>query len=195
MFTGLVQTVGEVVAASGDSPRRLTLSAAWPGEAVTLGESIAIDGCCLTVVEAKADRVSFEAATETLKRTTLGALRVGARVNVERSLRLGDLVGGHLVLGHVDGMGVVRRVRQVQSALYLTIAAPAALARLIAARGSITVAGVSLTVTSVRGAVFSVAVIPHTLAVTHLGALEPRAHVNLEADVVARYVDRLRRFP
>ncbi len=192
VFTGLVQAVGEVVGAEGTALRRLTVRAAWQGGAITLGESIAIDGCCLTVVDGRGSEASFEAATETLRRTTLGALKVGDRVNLERSLRLGDLLGGHLVLGHVDGVGVVKRSRQVQSALYVTIAAPADLRRLIAARGSITVAGVSLTVTEVRGATFAVGLIPHTLAATTLGTLKPKARVNLEADVVARYVDRLR---
>jgi riboflavin synthase len=191
MFTGLVEAVGRIARATGDSPRRLTVSSSIPHDEVALGDSIAIDGCCLTVVERTADGLSFEAATETLRRTTLGRLKPGDAVNLERALRLGDRLGGHLVSGHVDGLGRVVSREQVQSALYLGLEAPAELAPLIASQGSITVAGVSLTVTRVEGRVFWIGLIPHTVAVTTLDALKSGDEVNLEADVIARYVQRL----
>ncbi len=191
MFTGLVETMGELASASGASPRRLTIASRLPAGEIDIGDSIAIDGCCLTVVEKGREGLVFEAATETLQRTTLGELAVGSRVNLERALLPQDRLGGHIVLGHVDGVGVVRRRKQDGSALYLGIEAPAEIRRLIASQGSVTVAGVSLTVTSVEDPLFFVGLIPHTLGVTTLGALEPGSRVNLEADVVARYLERL----
>lgn len=191
MFTGLVEAVGTVRQATGDSPRRLTIASALPSAEIAIGDSVAIDGCCLTVVEAAHDALTFEAATETLRRTTLGALRSGDTVNLERALRLGDRLGGHLVSGHVDGLGALRTREHVASALYLGIEAPDDVAPLIASQGSITVAGVSLTVTRVEGRLFEVALIPHTLAVTTLDKLRVGDGVNLEADLIARYVQRL----
>jgi riboflavin synthase len=191
MFTGLVEAMGRVARASGDSPRRLTVSSTIPPTEVGIGDSVAIDGCCLTVVEKSAEGLSFEAATETLRRTTLGKLKVGDAVNLERALRLGDRLGGHLVSGHVDGLGRVVSREQDGSALYYGIEAPADIAPLVASQGSITVAGVSLTVTKVEGRVFWIGLIPHTVAVTTLESLRPGDPVNLEADVIARYVQRL----
>lgn len=191
MFTGLVETVGTVHDAIGASPRRLTIEAELNVTEVAIGDSIAIDGCCLTVVAKQGRGLTFEAATETLKRTTLGELTAGSAVNLEQSLRVGERLGGHLVMGHVDGVGAVRSVEQRDSAWYIAIQAPTALAPFIASQGSITVAGVSLTVTDVRDDVFSVAIIPHTWQVTTLRALQPGSRVNLEVDVVARYVGRL----
>lgn len=191
MFTGLVETLGTVVAATGDSPRRLTIASSIPPDAVQLGDSVAIDGCCLTVVARGATGLTFEAATETLARTTLGQLGVGTQVNLERALRVGDRLGGHLVAGHVDGLGIVMVREQRGSALYLGVEAPADVARLCAPRGSITIAGVSLTVTDVQQRTVFVGLIPHTLAVTTLNALTRGDAVNLEADLIARYVARL----
>jgi riboflavin synthase len=189
MFTGLVEAVGTVTEALGDSPKRITIQS--PYEDVAIGASIAIDGCCLTVVEKGPKGLTFEAATETLERTTIGRLTEGSRVNLERSLKLGDRLDGHLVLGHVDGLGTVRERKQVGSAWYLAIEAPADLAPLIATRGSVTIAGVSLTVVDVQGAVFKVGLIPHTWQVTTLADYAVGAPINLEADVMARYVQRL----
>jgi riboflavin synthase len=191
MFTGLVETIGVVRRATGDSPRRLTLHSGIPQGEVALGDSIAIDGCCLTVVEKGEDGLSFEAATETLRRTTLGSLRPGAKVNLERALRLGDRLGGHLVSGHVDGLGTLTSREQIESALYLGVEAPADIAPLIASQGSVAVAGVSLTVTRVERRTFWIGLIPHTLAVTTLGALAVGDLINIEADLIARYVQRL----
>lgn len=191
MFTGLVEAKGKVVEAVGDAPRRLTIASSYDNEQVEIGASIAIDGCCLTVVEKGAGGLTFEAATETLKRTTIGSLMAGDPVNLERSLRLGDRLDGHLVLGHVDGVGRVRDVQKVDSAWYVKIEAPAELAPLIATRGSITVAGVSLTVVEVEGEVFTIGLIPHTWEVTTLSTYAVGSPVNLEADMMARYVQRL----
>lgn len=191
MFTGLVETVGIVRQATGSSPRRVTISSSIATAEVAIGDSVAIDGCCLTVVAKSGDTLSFEAATETLERTTLGKLDKGAKVNLERALRLGDRLGGHLVSGHVDGLGKLVAKEMRGSALYLGVEAPEDVAHLIASQGSITIAGVSLTVTSVEGRVFYVGLIPHTLEVTTLGERERGDLVNLEVDLIARYLERL----
>jgi riboflavin synthase len=191
MFTGLVETVGTVRGVSGRAPLSLTIASAIPAHEVAIGDSVAIDGCCLTMVERAGEALTFEAATETLARTTVGELRVGDRVNLERALRLGDRLGGHLVLGHVDGVGVIERREQKQSALYLRVSAPWEVMRLTAARGSVCVAGISLTVTEVDQRGFGVAVIPHTLDATTLCQVKVGQRVNLEADLLARYLERL----
>jgi riboflavin synthase len=160
-----------------------------------LGDSVAIDGCCLTVVEIEPGHLSFEAASETLARTSLGVLAVGDAVHLERALCFGDRLGGHLVSGHIDAVGHVKHREMRGSALYLTIEAPNEVARLTASRGSITIAGVSLTVTDVVGNAVSVGLIPHTLTHTTLGALAVGDAVNLEADLIARYVERLLAHP
>ena len=190
MFTGLVETLGQVVAATGVSPRRLSIASDLPSAEVQLGDSIAVDGCCLTVVE-RGSTLVFEAATETLQRTSLGTLAVGARVHLERAMRLSDRLGGHLVSGHIDGLGCLTGRQQRGSALYLTVSLPAPLLRLVAPQGSVTLAGVSLTVTAVMTGGFEVGLIPHTLQHTTLGALAVGQFVNVEADLLARYVARL----
>ena len=161
-----------------------------------MGDSIAINGCCLTIVEVNGSTLAFDVSAETLRCTT-GLDRVGD-VNVEMALRLADRLGGHLVVGHVDGVGTVTRFSAVaddaEGSWLLEIEAPAELARFIAAKGSIAVHGVSLTVNGVDGARFNANLIPHTLAVTTLAELETGAKVNLEVDLVARYVERLASF-
>lgn len=191
MFTGLVETKGTIVSATGDTPRRLLVASSFDHNEVEMGASIAIDGCCLTVVEKGPQGLAFEAATETLKLTSIGNLKAGDEVNLERSLRVGDRLGGHLVLGHVDGLGTVKDIRLDGSAWYVKIEAPADLAPLIATRGSITVAGVSLTVVAVEGAVFTIGLIPHTWDVTTLSKYPVGSRINLEADTMARYAQRL----
>jgi riboflavin synthase len=191
MFTGLVETQGTLIAARGTSPRRLTVRSTIPSTEVAIGESVAIDGCCLTVVEATASGLTFEAATETLERTTLGELKVGDVVNLERALCASDRLGGHIVLGHVDAVGEVCTMVPRGSGWYVDIALPAELAHLVASQGSIAVSGVSLTVAAVHGRVFTVMLIPHTRGVTTLGALSAGSRVNLEVDVMARYVERI----
>ena len=197
MFTGIVQAVGRIASTEAHADgMRVVLDPADLGTAdVAVGDSIALNGCCLTVVELAGGRLGFDVSAATLACTT-GLDRTGA-VNLEKALRAGDRLGGHLVSGHVDGVGTVRGFAPVGDAggsVTLTVEAPAALARFIAAKGSIAVDGVSLTVNTVEGACFAVNLIPHTLAVTTLGALAPGRPVNLEVDLIARYVARLREY-
>lgn len=196
MFTGLVSAVGTVANAQ-DEPglRRLTIDAPYDPASIPLGASVCHDGVCLTVVSVAAHddgaRYDVEVAAESLKLTSLGRLQAGDRVNLERSLRLGDELGGHIVSGHVDGLGEVMSVAQEGPGWRIHVRAPHTIAGLIAAKGSIAVDGVSLTVNSVQGEVFDVLIIPHTWAVTTLSRLKPGDSVNLEADMMARYVARL----
>ncbi|MEA2695930.1 MAG: riboflavin synthase [Myxococcales bacterium] len=193
MFTGIIEATGQV--ASFDSQPtggvRLGVSTSLPVQELPLGASIAVDGVCLTVVERGPGRFAADLGPETLACTTLGNLSVGAAVHLERPLRLGDALGGHLVAGHVDGVGAVVARRPVGEALELEIAAPAVVAPTLVPKGSITVDGVSLTVNKVEGDRFSVMLIPHTLSVTRLGEKAEGARVNLEGDLIAKHVDRL----
>lgn len=197
MFSGIVTGFGEIleVDEKADGLRRLAVACNYDADSIAIGTSIACSGICLTVVErgARADRSFFavDAAAETLRLTTAGAWRRGTRINLERSLRLGDELGGHLVSGHVDGMAeVVARDDFLDSASF-TLRAPNALSRFIATKGSVALDGVSLTVNKVEGDMFSVLIIPHTLQVTTFGKVQPGAHLNLEVDQLARYVARL----
>lgn len=194
MFTGIVTQrarVTEVVPApSGEAGAlRLVLELASPLPGTGLGDSVALDGCCLTVVEVAGRRVAFDAIPETLRKTTLGRRRVGDLVHVEAALRFGDALGGHLVQGHVDGVGTVTAIERRADDVRLRIAVPPALAGSSLPKGSITVDGVSLTVGECGEDWFTVYLIPHTLEVTGLGAKRPGDPVNLEADVVGRYVE------
>ena len=196
MFTGLISDMGAVerlVPRQGGA--RLTLRPrAMDVDALVLGESVACSGVCLTVVERGGGLVSFDAVPETLSRTTVGSWRPGSLVNLERALALGDRLGGHLVQGHVDAVGeVLSRAAEGQGAR-LAISLPAAIAPLVAEKGSIAVDGISLTVAAAGRDRFEVALIPETLARTTLGEARPGTKVNLEADVVARHVARLREF-
>ena len=191
MFTGIVQTCGTVASVEtqgGDA--RLAIAAPALGE-FRIGDSISVSGACLTAVARTARGFAADVSRETLDRTTLGELRAGAAVNLELSLTLASPLGGHLVTGHVDGVGeLVAREGDARSHR-LRIRAPAGLERYVAAKGSICVEGVSLTVNEVEGNEFGVNVIPHTATVTTLGAARPGDRLNLEADLVARYVERL----
>jgi len=191
MFTGLVETAGVVAAVVSEPPGvRLRVEAAEIAADARLGDSVCVSGCCLSVVRIEGPCLEFELGPETLARTTLGAARAGSRVNLERSLTLADRLGGHFVTGHVDGTGTV--AARVQAGEWVTIrfaALPALLAQL-AAKGSVAVDGVSLTVVDVTAADFSVALIPHTLAMTTLGGLVVGDQVNLETDLLAKYVAR-----
>ncbi|GEJ56176.1 riboflavin synthase [Anaeromyxobacter diazotrophicus] len=196
MFTGLISDVGtveRVVPRQGGA--RLTLRPrTLEVDAFALGESVACSGACLTVVERGGGLASFDAVPETLARTTLGAWRPGTQVNLERALTLSDRLGGHLVAGHVDAVAeVLARAAEGQGAR-LTVSLPAALAPLVAEKGSIAIDGISLTVARAHRDRFEVALIPETLARTTLGAAGPGTRVNLEADVVARHVARLAEF-
>jgi riboflavin synthase len=160
-----------------------------------LGASISVDGVCLTVAELQRDTFAVDVSGETLRVTTLGGKRAGARVNLEPALRAGDSLGGHWVSGHVDGIAEVLSTSRDARSLVATLAAPRELARYIARKGSVTLDGVSLTVNEVDGLNFSINLIPHTQDVTTLGALAPGARVNLEIDLLARYVERLNALP
>lgn len=191
MFTGLVQFLSEVVAVEPEGPGvRLVVREPSLADSESVGASIAINGCCLTAVEIESGQLTFLAGAETLSRTNLGALRPGNVVNLERSLRVGDPLGGHYVAGHVDALGTVHS--RADSADWATFwfTAPRALTRQMASKGSIAVDGVSLTLVEVEAERFSVALIPHTLALTTLGSRQVGDRVNLETDLLAKYVER-----
>ncbi len=192
MFTGIVREKGRVAAVIG-GPDGIRLRLEAPGTAgrVALGDSVAIDGCCLTVVAIEDGTLSFDAVPETLERTSLGALAAGREVNLEPALRAGDPLGGHVMQGHVDAVGVVRSVVPEGEGKRIWLDAPEDVLRYVVEKGSIAVDGVSLTVAALDDAGFAVALIPHTLAETTLGAFEPGRSVNLEVDVLAKYVERM----
>jgi len=188
MFTGLIEEVGRVLSAAGS---RLVVSARAVMPDAAQGASIAVNGVCLTVVERGPDRIGFDLGPETLARTALGDLGAGDRVNLERPLRLGAPVGGHLVQGHVDAVGVVSGlVRDGDTARLSVECRSEDLASLLIAQGSVAVDGVSLTVAALDGLGFEVMLIPHTLGQTTLGGLRPGARVNLEMDMIGKYVQR-----
>jgi len=195
MFTGIVTGLGTVrtIEPSGAGrDMRLVISHPWPaGTTIPIGASIACSGCCLTAVELGPDWFAVNASEETLSKSTLGAWRVGSKVNLERPLKVGDELGGHIVAGHVDGVGEVLAADPVQGSVRWTFRVPEPLARFIAPKGSVAIDGVSLTVNEVRGPEFGVNIIPHSAAVTTFGTLKPRDPVNIEIDTVARYVARL----
>jgi riboflavin synthase len=193
VFTGIVTGIGKVerVEPQPGGSRRLTLTTGLDLSGLALGASVAVSGVCLTVVRKRARGFLADLGPETLALTTLGDLSPGDRVHLERALRVGDELGGHLVSGHVDGVGRVAGRRPQGDALTLRIAAPAAVAPFLARKGSVTVDGVSLTVNDVSGSVFSVTLIPHTLAVTCLGERQRSDRVNIEADLIAKHVARL----
>jgi riboflavin synthase len=192
MFTGLVEGVGEIVTLTSLADGlRLAVKTSFPASDLTLGESVAIAGSCLTVVALDAPRASFEVSPETLACTTFPLKKVGDRVNLEKALRIGDRLGGHLVTGHVDGVGVVREVRPGPAHTQLKFELPAALSRFVIEKGSIAVDGVSLTVNLCTGNTFTVNVIPFTGKETTLAGLKVGARVNLETDIIGKYVARL----
>ena len=191
MFTGLVETVGSIVAIADQPPgKRFTIDTGFVAEDVAMGDSIAINGCCLTVIAIDGSNLDFEAGEETLSRTNLGRLGVGGKVNLERSLKVGDRLGGHYVTGHVDALGQLIERREDPPWAHLRFRLPAALASQVVGKGSIAIDGVSLTVVDADDDSFSVALIPHTLDETTMGALNVGDQVNLETDVLAKYVQR-----
>jgi len=192
VFTGLIQEVGEITDTRPRAGGRdLVVRAPGMAADLALGESIAVSGACLTVEGFDETTFRAHAGEETLRRTTVGEARVGARVNLERALLPGQRLGGHFVQGHVDGIGTVNAVRPSGTTVWLQIDTPPELSRYIAHKGSIAIDGVSLTVVECSGVGFTVAVIPHTLAETNLSDRRPGDHVNLETDVLAKYVERL----
>jgi riboflavin synthase len=193
VFTGIVEGIGKIesLRAQPGGSRRMAVSTTLPVEKLPIGASIAVNGVCLTVVARKRRRFEADVGPETLRVTTFADLRAGDRVHLERPLRVGDPLDGHLVAGHVDGVGKVETRREQGDALALRIAAPRGLAPFLAPKGSITVDGVSLTVNQVDGSRFAVTLIPHTLAATCLGERRTGDRVNIEADLIAKHVARL----
>ncbi len=193
MFTGIIQAVGRIAAIEkhgGDARLRIDTGTLDMSD-VQLGDSIAVSGVCLTALECGANAFSADVSSETLTRTTLGSLRTGSRVNLEKALTPASRLGGHLVSGHVDGVGEVTERSADARSVRFRIQAPAALARYIAAKGSICLDGVSLTVNVVDGAQFELNIVPHTLQATTLDEYQPGRRVNLEVDLIARYLERL----
>jgi riboflavin synthase len=197
MFTGIVTDIGEVSAVErrAEGLTGLTVACRYDPATIDIGASIACNGVCMTVVARGKDggRAWFtvDAAAETLRVTTVGGWQRGVRVNLERALKVGDELGGHIVAGHVDGLAVLVTREDLTEMTRLTFRAPAALARFIAPKGSVALDGVSLTVNEVAGDIFSVLIIPHTLKATMLGLLQKDESVNLEVDLMARYAARL----
>ena len=196
MFTGIVTDVGTVVSAEERADLRLAIRCGYDMAGVDLGASIACSGVCLTVVDKSDDWFAVDVSAETLSRTAAGLWKEGARLNLERSLRVGDELGGHFVTGHVDSVGDVVAVRPEGGSARITVSVPRALAPLIAAKGSVALDGVSLTVNEVGDSDdgttrFSVNIIPHTAEYTTLGEIAAGGQLNVEADVLARYIDRM----
>jgi riboflavin synthase len=193
MFTGIVQATGRVAGTEkrGGDLRLIVEAPDFGSEGIPSGDSISVSGCCLTVTEAGSGTLAFDVSNETLSLTTLGGLRAGDRVNLEPALRLSDRLGGHLVSGHVDGVGTIVAIEADARSQRWTIEAPAALARYIASKGSICVDGASLTINAVSGNRFEVNLIPHTVAATTFGDRRTGDRVNLEVDLLARYLERL----
>ena len=192
MFTGIVEELGAIASIEGDDAGlRLEIEAPLLAPLSKIGDSVNVSGCCLTVVEVNGATLAFEVVPETLRRTALGGLGAGARVNLEDALRAGEPYGGHIVQGHVDGVGELAERREEGIGLWLRFRAPDNVQRYLIEKGSVTVAGVSLTVAKLDDDGFAVAIVPHTMQVTTLGSLAPGDPVNLEADMIARYVERL----
>jgi riboflavin synthase len=199
MFTGIISDIGEVIAVEPRGDTRLTVACGYEPESIAIGASIACSGVCLTAIATGRDgdgRGYFvvEASAETIGRTTLADWRSGTRVNLERPLRLGDELGGHIVSGHVDGLAEIVSIEPEGDSRRFRLEVPLELARFIAPKGSVALDGISLTVNEVEGKMFGVNVIPHTLAVTAWGTAEPGQAVNVEVDMLARYVARLTEF-
>ena len=190
MFTGLIEEVGRVrTLVVDDRAARLEVGCARVLDDLPIGASIAVDGCCVTVTSTSEDAFTVDLMAETMRVTALGTLAVGRPVNLERALRVGDRLGGHLVQGHVDGVGTVRAVEQIPGTRFLTIEVPSDLRRYLVVKGSLCVAGVSLTIAALDRDSATIGIIPHTLAETTLGSLRVGDAVNLEVDVVAKYVE------
>jgi riboflavin synthase len=195
MFTGIITDIGEVVAVERLGDTRFNIASHYEPEGIAIGASIACAGCCLTVIETNGrGSFSVQASGETLSHTTLGRWEAGTRMNLERPLKMGDELGGHVVSGHVDGVGEIIAVEPEGDSRRIRLRVKDALARFIAPKGSVAIDGTSLTVNEVEGSVFGVNIIPHTLAVTTWGSIKAGDAVNVEIDMLARYVARLAEF-
>lgn len=191
MFTGIITDIGTVRAVARAGDTRFEIATAYDLSTVDIGASIACNGCCLTVIEKDAGWFAIEASAETLSKTTLGSWGTGTRINLERALKIGDELGGHIVSGHVDGVGEILSITPEGDSKRFRIRVPGGLARFIAPKGSVAVDGTSLTVNEAEGDLFGVNIIPHTQAVTTWGAMVAGQPVNIEIDMLARYVARL----
>ncbi|MBL8711073.1 MAG: riboflavin synthase [Rhodospirillaceae bacterium] len=191
MFTGIVTDLGRIRSVLPGPVTRLEITTAYETGDIAIGASVACNGCCLSVVEKGPDWLAFEAAQETLNVTTVKDWQAGTPVNLERPMKVGEELGGHIVAGHVDGIGTVVAAEEDRGSLRLTVEAPDNLAKYIASKGSVTIDGVSLTVNEVAGCRFGICLIPITRTATNLGAARVGQRVNLEIDLIARYVARL----
>jgi riboflavin synthase len=192
VFTGIIRELGRVESVNGESTGiRLRVVAPVTASSTAAGDSVAVNGVCLTAVEVEGGVLAFEAVPETLRRSSLSRLAEGGSVNIEPAVRAGEPLGGHIVQGHVDGVGRVLRLEPEGEGARLTVEAPPELLRYVVEKGSITVEGVSLTIAALAADSFEIALVPHTLQVTTLGSLAPDDEVNLEVDVLAKYVERL----
>lgn len=193
MFTGIIQAVGQIerLDARGGDARLSIVAGDLPLSDVAIGDSIAVNGVCLTVVARTAASFSADVSAESLARTTLGRLRAGSRVNLEKALAVGDRLGGHIVSGHVDGIATLQAREPVARSVRFRLTVPPTLAKYVAAKGSVCLDGVSLTVNAVAGVEFDVNIVPHTLAATTLGDWQVGSEINLEVDLIARYLERL----
>lgn len=191
MFTGIITDIGTVRTITKAGDTRFEITTAYDLSTVDMGASIACNGCCLTVIEKGPDWFAIQASAETLSKTTLGGWRQGTRVNLERAMKIGDELGGHIVSGHVDGLGEIVSITPDGDSKRFRFRVPHELARFIAPKGSVAVDGTSLTVNEVEGNVFGVNIIPHTQAVTTWGSMAEGQRVNIEIDMLARYVARL----
>jgi riboflavin synthase len=191
MFTGLIENVGSVISLRGTEGKLLTVESGFPEHEIRQGESIAVNGACLTVITREGSKLGFDVSPETLRSTALGELSTGSLVNLERSLKLGDRLGGHLVTGHIDGVGSLVRMASEGNATLMIFTFPSRLGRYLVPKGSIAVDGISLTVNSCGDREFSVSIIPHTWDQTNLRARKIDDKVNLEADLIGKYVERL----
>jgi riboflavin synthase len=192
MFTGLIETVGKVTAIERrGAAARLMVEGVFAGEEIALGDSIAVNGVCLTVVARDGGRATFDVSPETFERTAFRNFRSGSRVNLERALRLSDRLGGHIVTGHIDCVAKVLERREVSGSIVLSFRIPRDYARYVIGKGSVAIDGISLTVNSVTEDIFTVNIIPHTAEQTTLQAARPGDEVNIETDIIGKYVERL----
>lgn len=191
MFTGIISAIGRIDDIQKPGDWRLKITTPWDCAKIDLGASIACSGVCLTVVERDADWFAVEVSAESLSRTTIGTWQVGTQINLERALRLGDELGGHIVSGHVDGLAIIDQITRSGDSHELKISVPDALSKFIAEKGSVSLDGISLTVNAIEGSRFGVNIIDHTWGHTTLGHATIGQHLNLEIDMLARYVSRL----
>jgi len=192
LFTGIVSDIGSIRSVDNDNETRVKIATSYDIKSISVGASICCSGVCLTVVEKGTDWFAVEVSEETILKTTLSEWQVGSRINLERSLKMGDEMGGHFVLGHVDGVSQLTDAKLVGESVRMTFEVPEGLKSFIAQKGSVAVDGVSLTINKVKDSHFTINAIPHTLQMTTMGELQAGDAVNLEIDVLARYVSRLR---